>query len=625
MKSRSLAQLIILALVCTTVVCLIPFFAYNYFNLRSSFYESFANDREVTGKQASNSLSIPMYNLDILQIQEVLNGFMQNQNIETIMVRDYYPPAAVVAGIGRDHGWQPVLMAEGGAEAPGLTDRYPITFQQRVVGSLEITFSDRFIRKRLQNAIVANLATLAVLTIVLSFAMFLVLRHTVLRPLQEVERFAVAAGRQDQLEVVVDSSHFALEIAHVQSALESMLSQLRSRFEELMRSEQALRESERRLQQSKKMEAIGNLAGGIAHDFNNILGAILGYADLLLVDPDKTPKAEQYLNQIKKGGYRARDLVRQILTFSRQSQLEVSHIYVVPIIQEVVSLIRSSIPSNVDIDLRCTTEEGTVKADPIQIHQVLMNLCTNACHAMETSGGTLAISFEVLDSHPTASSEAGREGKIVHLAVRDTGCGIAPEHLDKIFDPFFTTKDQAKGTGMGLAVVYGIVLDIGGDISVHSEPGVGTVFDIYLPQSQEQVALQSVDRGDALDGGSEHILLVDDDQMLCPLTKLTLETLGYRVTACNSGQDALALLATGPSHFDLVLTDYYMPKMTGLELIHEIRKTMADIPVVLYTGFSEMVDESKVIACGGDGFAYKPVSRVQLARIIRKGLQKRCQ
>ncbi|WP_163338902.1 ATP-binding protein [Desulfopila sp. IMCC35008] len=622
MKQRSLTRQIIIALICTTVVCLIPFSLHNYLTLKRSYYESLDNDRKTLGTQAQNSLSIPMYNLDTYQIRQVIQGFMNNKTIEKMIVRDIYPPHTIFVAAGRDANWEPVIQEID--EAPGssqFADTYSIIFQQRKVGLLDMVYTDKFIQQTLTKAIISNIATLLLLTITLSLAMFIVLRKRVIQPLKQVEQYAIEIGRNEMAEIPIDSSRFSLEIRNVQYALESMLSQLRSRFDSLMRSEKALRDSEKLRQQSQKMEAIGTLAGGIAHDFNNILGAILGYTDLLLVNNQEADVTRKHLQQIQKAGYRARNLVKQILAFSRQSQQEIDKIRIGPILQEVSQLLRSSIPVTIEIRLEINDEPDVVEADPTQIHQVLMNLSTNAFHAMEKTGGDLTFSLRSIESLPEEVEKdiQSPSGKYLLLSITDTGHGMPPEVQDKIFDPFFTTKEQNKGTGMGLAVVYGIIHDMGGDITVKSSAGAGTTFHVYLPLCKETDVIE-VDKSDTVEQGKEHILLVDDDVMLSQITQLTLEQLGYKVTSQNSSVDAVQLFRNTAQDYDLVLTDYDMPKLTGLELTDRLREIRRDIPIVLYTGFSEMVDEELAQSRGINGFAYKPVPRSHMARLIRTAL-----
>ncbi|WP_458775634.1 hybrid sensor histidine kinase/response regulator [Desulforhopalus sp. 52FAK] len=550
---------------------------------------------------------------------------MNNKVIEKIIVRDIYPPHTILVAAERGDNWEPIMRTTSKSLSSSIfADTYSIIFQQHEVGLLDMVYTDKFIQQTLTRAIISNIATLFLLTITLSFAMFIVLRKRVILPLKQVEQYASEIGKNEMAEIPVDSSEFSIEIQNVQYALESMLSQLRSRFDALIRSEKALRESEQLRQQSQKMEAIGTLAGGIAHDFNNILGAILGYTDLLIINNQEDNDTKKHLQQIQKAGYRARDLVKQILAFSRQSQQEIHKIKIVPILKEVSQLLRSSIPVTIEIRLNIDDKSGIVEADPSQIHQVLMNLSTNAYHAMEKTGGVLTLSLQCIESLPKSVEKEipSPSGKYLVLSVQDTGHGMSPKLLAKIFDPFFTTKEQNKGTGMGLAVVYGIIQDMGGAVSVESSVGVGTNVHVYLPLCKDTDVVEH-EKNDTIERGQEHILLVDDDVMLSKITRLTLEQLGYSVTSQNSSVDAVELFRHTAEEYDLVLTDYYMPKLTGLELADQLLEIRPDIPIILYTGFSETVDEDVARARGIDGFAYKPVPRSHLAKLIRTSLYTR--
>jgi PAS domain S-box-containing protein len=382
-------------------------------------------------------------------------------------------------------------------------------------------------------------------------------------------------------------------------------------------------ELEQQLRQSQKMEAIGTLAGGIAHDFNNILGAVIGFSELAR---DTTPAGSPLrhnLDQVLKAADRAKNLVQQILAFSRKSEQERKPLLPGLIVKEALKLLRASIPSTIEIRSRVKDEHCTIIADPTQVHQVLMNLCTNAAHAMQEKGGVLDIELDpiALDADGAALYPDLKPGDYVRLMVRDTGSGIAPGILDRIFDPFFTTKEVGKGTGMGLAVVHGIVKSHGGGIRVESEPGRGTAFYVLLPRIREQVRQeQKTDTG--IPTGTESILLVDDEEILLDIGKRMLESLGYRVTPLPGGIQALEVFRKAPAQFDLVITDQTMPRMTGYELAGRILEARQDMPIILCTGYSESISEEKARQLGIRGFIMKPINRAEIARTVRAALDK---
>lgn len=375
---------------------------------------------------------------------------------------------------------------------------------------------------------------------------------------------------------------------------------------------------EARLRQSQKMEAIGTLAGGIAHDFNNILGAILGYAELSLDETEEGSSVEYNLKQILKSSMRARDLVRQILAFSRKDMEGRKPVNINSIIKEAVRLLRASLPSTIEIRTHISEQAGMVNSNPTQLHQLLMNLCTNAAQAMSGNGGQLVIALTpvFLAEGDSAVNPDMHPGPYVQLTVRDTGTGIDPKIIDRIYDPFFTTKEVGKGTGMGLAVVHGIVKSHEGSIQVESEPGRGSTFNVLLPAVAAQPQ-EHREEEKPLPRGSERILFIDDEKNLIDVGKGQLESLGYRVTAMQSSLEALDVFQKDPPAFDLVITDQTMPGITGDNLAKKLMAVRADIPVILCSGYTELVSEDRVRELGIKAFLMKPLKRREMAQVIR--------
>ena len=382
-----------------------------------------------------------------------------------------------------------------------------------------------------------------------------------------------------------------------------------------------IKKMESRIQQAQKMEAIGNLAGGIAHDFNNILFPIIGMAELLL--EDLSPHSLEYENakEILKAGKRGSDLVKQILAFSRQSEHKVIPVRIQSILKEILKLVRSTIPSNIEISEDTQTKCGLVMVDPTQLHQIVMNLITNAYHAVEEAGGKISVQLrEVALSDDDLLQTSLEPGQYAMLTVSDTGCGIDPAIMDRIFEPYFTTKEQGKGTGLGLAVVYGIVKSYKGNIKVYSEVGKGTTFDVYLPLKEESCEASPVEKVESYRTGDERILLVDDEVPIVQLEKQILERLGYQVTPRTSSLDALETFRAAQDAFDLVVTDMTMPNMTGDRLAEKLIAIRPDIPVIICTGFSEKINEEKAVNMGIKGFLMKPIIKSEMAQMIRKVL-----
>jgi nitrogen-specific signal transduction histidine kinase/ActR/RegA family two-component response regulator len=377
---------------------------------------------------------------------------------------------------------------------------------------------------------------------------------------------------------------------------------------------------EAKLLQSQKMEAIGNLAGGIAHDFNNILASIIGFTELVLEDVDKNKIAADNLNEVLTAGKRAKSLVQQILTFARQSDEKKEPVVVSAIAKEVLKLIRSSIPTTIEIQSEINST-ASILGNPIQVHQIIMNLCTNAAYAMAKYGGKLNFQLSevrITDTDADLISDLPA-GTYLKLSVSDTGCGIRSEILNTIFDPFFTTKGPGAGTGMGLSVVQGIVDNYGGTISIESELKKGTTVTVYLPTTNEQAGETSPSVED-FSPCCERILFVDDEMPIVTIGRRILERQGYKVTTQTSSIEALKLFSSHPDEFDLVVTDLTMPKLTGDQLARELKKIRPNIPVVLCTGYSKQIDEKMAAEIGIKAFAYSPIVKKELTHTIRKVL-----
>ena len=377
---------------------------------------------------------------------------------------------------------------------------------------------------------------------------------------------------------------------------------------------------ENQLQQNQKMESIGTLAGGIAHDFNNILAAIIGFTELSLDEVKNNTHLEDNLQEIYAAGTRAKDLVKQILTISRHGDREIRPVRVTTLVKETIKMLRSTLPTSIEIQENIFTEKGVVNADATQLHQIIMNLATNAKQAMVDGNGVLEIGVDMVVFGSDIKHEYPdmQPGDYVRITVSDTGIGIQEKNIKNIFDPYFTTKEKGEGTGLGLSVVHGIVKSHKGHITVYSEPGKGTTFHVYLPaiirsssaDHQEKAAM-------TLPTGTERVFVVDDESSIVKIQKQNLERLGYKVTVKTSSLEALETFKASPDKFDLIITDMTMPYMTGDKLSQEIKAIRPDIPVILCTGFSE-----KIIGLGEnlnvDGFLMKPIDKAMMAKTIRK-------
>ncbi len=378
---------------------------------------------------------------------------------------------------------------------------------------------------------------------------------------------------------------------------------------------------EQQLAQMQKMEAIGTLAGGIAHDFNNILSGIIGYTQMAQRKLESEHPVHTYLTAVNDAGQRAANLTRQILEFSSQSEHPLVALQLSPIIEEVLTLLRASLPSTIGILFESSPEadQACTMADPTQIHQIIMNLCTNAKHAMREKGGLLSINLSLMKIDAEAEDLSAARlpgGNYLHLTISDTGHGIAPENLDRVFEPYFTTKQRGEGTGMGLSVVHGIVLKYGGQITASSRLDQGASFKILLPvinSSQQNV----MDDAEFL-RGTERILLVDDDRLVADMLEGLLSDLGYQLTTERTGYTAWNRFKQQPDDFDLLITDMTMPGMTGAELADRVLNLRPQLPIILCTGFSDRINQQQARQAGIRAFAMKPVSPTELTQLIRQ-------
>jgi len=381
---------------------------------------------------------------------------------------------------------------------------------------------------------------------------------------------------------------------------------------------------EDQLIRTQKIEAIGTLAGGIAHDFNNILSGIMGNTELALMTAgDTNDKLKKYLHRSLDASNRARELVQQILKFSRKEASTLGSTPLKALVKEAIKLSRSTLPSTITIRESFSAEKDTVMGDATQLHQVFMNLFVNAYHAMKESGGALSIGLRNIELEEARGS-AGQEyppGNYVLLTVEDTGTGIEPDVIDRIFDPYFTTKKAEEGTGLGLAVTFGVIKNHRGFIEVESTPEKGSLFSIYLPSILNKSKKMTGQQDDLPNGNQEKLLVVDDEEFFLEVIEETLKSLNYDVSAHISSLKALEIFKNNPREFDAVITDQTMPEMTGIQLISEIRQINKDIPIILCTGYSDELTEDSSKRYRVNRLMYKPISRDNLAKAVHEVLK----
>lgn len=407
--------------------------------------------------------------------------------------------------------------------------------------------------------------------------------------------------------------------------LRSFLNELRliENSYKIAQEKKKIEEEKKNLQQqlyhSQKMEAIGTLAGGIAHDFNNILMPIIGYTEISLEELTPEDSIHHNLNTILRSGLRAKELVQQILAFSRQEKQELKPLRIQPIINETLRLLRSSIPAQVSLQKEIDTECGPIMANPVQVHQILMNLLNNAFHAMKNSPGDLYIRLkEKTLTTPVPAKYSGlKPGKHVVINVQDSGIGIKEDVIDKIFDPYFTTKKLGEGTGLGLSVIHGIVKDYQGIITVDSVVGEGTSFSIYIPGLEEQVEQKKLTPAHNIPTGNENILIIDDEEYVALTLSYIMESLGYQVTVINDSRDAVCYLEDKSNLVDLIISDLVMPDFSGLELAHKIKDVRPELPVIICSGYGNQVSQEEYQKAGVEAYVMKPVLKQDLATKVR--------
>ncbi|MHB8810184.1 MAG: ATP-binding protein [Desulfobulbaceae bacterium] len=505
----------------------------------------------------------------------------------------------------------------------------PVYHNNKEVGEVEVGIS----KKRFQEILFHDLSFFGGIilgTIVLCYIVSYLISSATTKPLKKIVEHMkkVEMGDFGTRQAVTSSD----EIGSLARGFNEMLDHIEERNNEISRANKQLEMEmkerhimEEQLRQSQKLEAIGTLAGGIAHDFNNILAVIVGNTELALRKVEHDPVRE-HLQEIFTSSMRAVELVKQILAFSRQKEVMKQPMQMGHIVKEALKMLRSSLPTTIEIRQEIHANTGYILADPTQIHQILLNLCTNASYAMREHGGILTVTLEEVEVRRQGNvlPREMQEGRYARLSVSDTGQGISPEIIQRIFDPFFTTKKLGEGTGMGLSVVHGIVKSHRGFIDVHSEPGQGATFDVFFPvlEKKPEAALAGPSQAQP-PTGTELILLVDDELQLVALGKKILESLGYRVDTTTSSLEAMRMFLARKDAYDLVITDQTMPEMTGLELAKIIVRHRPGLPIILNTGYSELITDERLKDSGICKVVMKPLDILHLAEVVREVIDRK--
>ncbi|MCD6186386.1 MAG: response regulator, partial [Deltaproteobacteria bacterium] len=479
------------------------------------------------------------------------------------------------------------------------------------IGFVRVLLSKEMLKYRLVSLCIKSLMIGFSFWLAGSIFIFFVLK-SIIKPLKQLTSGVKALGEDgvvDKIQVYTKD-----EIGELADAFNNM-------YESLKRKNAEKKQLEEQLLHAQKMEAIGTLAGGIAHDFNNILGVIVGYTELALLNIPEADPLRGKLDQVLKASGRATDLVKQILAFSHKDKQKLMPISISPIVKEALKMLRASLPTTIEIRMDIKTSNVSILSDSSQIHQIMMNLCTNAAHAMPYNKGLLEVSLEELDvDQDTAWRHADLQaGHYQKLTVSDNGEGIKSEIMDRIFDPFFTTKGPGKGTGMGLAVIHGIVKRSQGSIIVDSKLGKGTTFQIFFPTIDAEIS-KELELHKDIPHGNEKLLYIDDEKQIIAFGQEILEGLGYEVLAASTTADALKIFKAEPDSFDIVITDMTMPEMTGMELAMEISILSPGIPIILCTGYNSNISDDQAQEAGIIKIIMKPFARHEIALAIREVL-----
>ncbi len=564
------------------------------------------------------SLGHGLYRMDEEQVRMDLDALLQDPEIAYLAVRGSSDLRNFKVEVGNSRITHAIF------QSYRLSHRLPAG-QSLPVGSLQVAIDLSEARARLWHNALVNLLSNGLAVLAVSLTILFLMHIGVTRHLHVMARHAAAIDLSRLDRTLKLKRLFRRQRPDEIDQVVHALNDLQIRLQEDIQQRTQI---ERRLQQAQKLESLGTLAGGVAHDINNVLGIILGQTELALASLPPDAPARERLELSLQGVDRAKDIVRQILAFGRRAEVQRRPVDIARAVKDSLTLLRATFPKTIELKTDIAGDSGRVIADPTEIQQVLMNLCNNAAQAMEGTQGTIFVSLQALTvERDDGEAKVGApEGAYALLTVRDTGGGMDKETLERVFEPYFTTKDIGKGTGLGLSVVHGIVTGLKGAITVHSALGMGATFRIFLPSAtDEKEAEPSESAAGLVSGGKERVLLVDDEELLVQTTGDSLEKLGYRVMRFYDSQKALDFFRENPEAIDCLVTDLTMPKLNGVNLAAAVQALRPGLPVVLCTGFSERLDETKSKRMGLSAFVMKPVLRAEMARVLRRVLDQRSQ
>jgi len=603
LMTKSISTYLVTVLLSVVTVILILFFSAYYFLDRDRQLASLHNKLDISSGLLASGLSVPLWNFDEEQIDKFMDGFMKNQEVAYLELKS----REKTYQRGRDNAWNISTHIVRDSSAV-LEQEKPIVFSGQQIGTVKVGLTQKYVSQELHNNGLMMLGIVLILDSIILASLYLILSRKLLKPLKTLDLFAVSVISGGEDRGLIAGRPFMGELETLRSSLITMMDTLEARFVEK-------KQLQDQLHQAQKMDVIGQLAGGIAHDFNNMLAAIMASAELIKNRLSEDDRNLKLVNNIINAANRSADLTRDLLSFSRKGAKERSPVAINETIVAVIGLLERTLDKNIRLVTRLEAGNPIVLGDVAQIQNALLNLGVNARDAMP-EGGILTYATSLITLNATDCQSHHillKPGKYLQISVSDTGVGISREIINRIFEPFFTTKPQGKGTGLGLAAVYRTIQDHQGSINVYSEPGNGTVFNVYLPVSSENLTLLVEDGPISGSGG---ILLVDDEPILLSAAQALLEELGYTVYLAEDGNQALTVYAQEQSNIQMVLLDMIMPGLNGRETLVRLRKLNPDVRVVFCSGFHREGTNDELLELGAQGFIQKPYSRSAISKVV---------